>query len=89
MISNFIKKKIKKAEGTVLRFTKGERKILKVEAFFNKTDTGKVLCIRYTTEDDYFYVSYTFNLKTILFFLFPRKVKGYTAGNNKDYIIVV
>lgn len=87
---NKVKKKIKKAVGTELHFDKGIRHVMNVDTFLNPTRNGWNLCIKYTTEDDYFYFTFAYNLRTILFFLFSRGVEGYTRGDNEqDYLSIM
>lgn len=87
IIYRIIEEKLNDTVGTVLHFDRGIRRIVKVESFFSFLTKSKKLTIKFYTDDDYFYFTYIFNLKTILFLLFSKGVEGYTRGDNEqDYI---
>lgn len=90
MFYNLIKRKLQKAINTELHFDKGVRHIKSVDTFLSPVHKGWNLCIKYTTEDDYFYFTYAYNLRTILFLLFSKGVEGYTRGDSEqDYLSIL
>lgn len=82
-----IKEKLNDTVGTVLRFDRGIRRIVKVESFFSFLTKSKKLTIKFCTDDDYFYFTYLYNFKTVFRLLRMKGVEGYTREDNEqDYI---
>lgn len=87
---NQVKRKLQKAINTELHFDKGIRHIKSVDIFLNSVHKGWNLCIKYTTEDDCFYFTYAYNLRTILFLLFSKRVDRYTREDDEqDYLSIM
>ena len=87
IIYQIIKEKLNNTVGTVLHFDRGVRRIVKVESFFSFLTKSKKLTIKFCTDDDYFYFTYSYNFKTIFRLLKMKGVEGYTRGDNEqDYL---